>query len=557
MPNTLKQKFISMLNEYTVLRKKVLPYYLYKKNEKRLKNKIIPNLKKQLFFADSTPRLATHYEPTILIPYIETSHYCLYLMLIIGKALQLRGAKVNFLYCDNVLSACERISIHSQGIDVCRECRMNQEKLLPLYNLNSIKLGDLVSSQMRQDIQQRAKSICADYPEKFDYFGINLIPMVDDSVLRYFYGGSARTTVELNEIRSRHMATAMISTYAAKEIKSMYKPDIILSLMFVYSAFQPYFDYYKQQGVRTVSLDMSCEVDSAVNISAMELYYSGDRFNNYLISRNNQPLNDNERDQLNQHLNNRYSGNNVYFKMTSMFDGSVDPRQILKINSAKKNIFLFPNLFWDVGVRLIGGLYPNVCEWVISTIDIVKENKDCHLYIKPHPIEKYNFTASQKSISDYIYEKFPVLPENVTIIDPGLKINTYKLLPYIDLGVLYSGTLGLELLLNNISVVIAGEAFYSRLGFCHEPKNINDYSDVLFSRKNQQMKANKELVELFAYFYFIKRVIPFDIMKPIYNNNNFEKYNIDSLDDLLPGKNYYLDHVCDCILHDKLPESWV
>ena len=33
-------------------------------------------------------------------------------------------------------------------------------------------------------------------------------------------------------------------------------------------------------------------------------------------------------------------------------------------------------------------------------------------------------------------------------------------------------------------------------------------------------------------------------------------YKIDSITDLEPEKDIYLDHICDCILNKKIIESW-
>ena len=73
----------------------------------------------------------------------------------------------------------------------------------------------------------------------------------------------------------------------------------------------------------------------------------------------------------------------------------------------------------------------------------MKDSTDCHLYIKPHPSEIYEIRSS-KGVIDEIYAKFPKLPQNVTIIYPEMKILTYELFPYIDLGVVFNGTLDLK-----------------------------------------------------------------------------------------------------------------
>ena len=161
-----------------------------------------------------------------------------------------------------------------------------------------------------------------------------------------------------------------------------------------------------------------------------------------------------------------------------------------------------------------------------------------------------------KGVADFINEAFPVLPPNVSVIYPELKIKTYDLFPYIDLGVLYNGTLGLEMMLKNIPTVITGLAPYSRLRSVNRPQDINKYSQILLGKTNISEPDYHE-VELFSYFYFVKTLLPFNLTKSAYANN-FDGYSFETLDDLLPGNDPYLDHLCECILNynNKVIEDW-
>lgn len=498
-------------------------------------------------------------EIKILIPYIETSHYCLYLMLIIAKALQLRGSRVKFLYCEGMLTACERKNIHNKNLNICRDCKLFQRHLLPIFQLDTCELKDFIDYKKIKSINEESKVICKNYPNSYCYYGMDLIPSVNDSILRFYYGGEAKSKYELAIIRAQHLSTAMINLEVAKKIEHVYKPNIILGIMFIYSVWQPYIDYYKKHNIKIKNIRMTPFNYNAIVLNSMENYFYNDRFMSYINSRNEKLLNTNEKKILSKFINERFYGTDQFFRSTKIFNNKIkdkDIADILKINTDKRNIFLFSNLFWDAGLSQTGGLYDNVIEWILSTIDLIKNDNNCHLYIKPHPMEKFGSTESLKGIANYIYDKYPILPSNISIIPPEMKIKTYNLFPYIDLGVLFNGTLGIELLFKNIPVVITGKAPYGGLGLCYEPSTIEDYRNILLGKKDFKIIFNREMLELFCYFYFIKGCIPFDIIKPIYANSNFEKYNINSLEDLLPGKNYYLDHICDCILKDKLPENW-
>lgn len=552
----MKKNLYNLFTKSSTFRDKVLPYYLYYKRKRELQKEVLLNLQRQLQFADKRTQISKPTGPKILIPYIETNHYVLYMMLILAKALQLRGAEVKFLYCNQTLEACERINVHNVRSNVCQDCRLMQEHLLPIFGLETCKLGDLITEEKIQTIKEEAVSVSNEWPNNYYYYGIDLVPIVDDSVLRFYYGGSPRSDAERDLIRAQHLGTAMISTEIAMELYNTFKPDIILSLMFVYSAFQPYFEYFKNESIPCISVDMTYEDPNAVHFSPMDLYFSNERFHAYLNSRQEKAMNAEESNHLFNFLEERFSGQSFFFESTGMFDAKREPTELLKLDPDKRNIFLFANVFWDVGLLHTNVVFDSMIDWVMSTIARIKDNDEYHLYIKPHPVEKFDTTPSLKSVRGYIHERYPTLPNNVTIIAPEMQINTYKMFPYIDIGVVYSGTLGLEMLLNDIPVIIAGKAPYSGLGLCYEPVNREEYFNMIIGNNKDKINTDKEMAFLFAYFYFIKRLVPFEIMRPVYGNHSFKKYNINSLEDLLPGNSYFLDHICDSILAGNCFECW-
>ena len=72
-----------------------------------------------------------------------------------------------------------------------------------------------------------------------------------------------------------------------------------------------------------------------------------------------------------------------------------------------------------------------------------------------------------------------------------MKIKPYDLFPYIDLGVIFSGTLGLEMMLNKIPVVSTGITPHLDLGFANEPKNIDEYKMIL---NGESVGLNEEFI---------------------------------------------------------------
>lgn len=495
----------------------------------------------------------------IFVTLIEISHYHIFHILILSKALQLRGANVKILFCGEYLDGCEIKSVRNEKTsDPCSNCRFNAKHILKLFNFEVVTLSDYITESERVNFREEAASLVTQRDCKISWHGIDLSQAINDSVIRYFYGDVPDNKELVDRVRKAHTMTALLCSEVANRIDNTWRPNVVLANNYSYSAWRPFFLYYRNNGNRFNSVCMSAFNYHGVSFNQTAFYESTKRFEKYVKFRRDSLLDEDETNELKFFVNNRHSGEDRYFEESDYYKNFTEQEihKKINLNKSKRNLFLFSNVYWDVGISDCDKLYNGVLDWVLSTIEIIKADPHSHLYIKPHPAEVLDSSSSLKSVSQVIKERYPVLPSNITIIQPEWKINTYKLFPYIDLGIIYNGTLGLEMMLEDIPVVSAGLTTYQGLGFSMEPETVEKYQAILLG--NQQLGlVNKKQLELFAYFYFIKTMIPWTLTKQVYADN-FDGFTINSLDDLKSGKNPYLDHLCNCILdaENTVPEAW-
>jgi hypothetical protein len=293
-------------------------------------------------------------------------------------------------------------------------------------------------------------------------------------------------------------------------------------------------------------------------LNTFELFNSNHRYLKYLKARKNFNLFDFEEKVLDEFIYKRFTGETQIFKKDNYFvDNSLNNNVelFLNINKKVKNVFIFSNIYWDIGLSSCAGLYADVVSWVLETIEMCKDN-NIHLYIKPHPGEVFDSSSSLKGISQIIKEKYKNLPKNITIIEPEFKIKTYDLFKFIDLGIIFNGTLGLEMMLSGIPVISTGKTSHYGLQLSHEPTSKTEYLKLI-QNLNRKTKIDINKVRMFAYFYFIRTLIPFDLTKHVYADDFKDGYTFKDLNDLEVGKNKNLDHLCNCILNDEIvPEIW-
>lgn len=534
------------------LRKSVVFRYL------RVRLNFIFYIKRRLIsqLSSKSPYTSKHKDNSrILVPLIETSHYQFYQILALAKALSIRGAKIKLLLCGSQLNGCELKSIRSGKIDPCLTCRFNKDNIIPLFDFDVVEIGDYISSDERAKLCKEADKVAEVYPEHHNYLGVDIIPMVRDSVDRYFYGATpVEGVTELRRIRRQHIETSMIGVKTAKKLFNEWSPTQLLGNMNVYSAWEPYAKVAQINRVKFNIISMSTFDFNKVVLNRQDLYFSDVRFKQWKNKRKERELTISEKDELKQFVQKRFDGVSQIFLRSGQFKNP--ELNNLKIDPSKRNIFLFSNIYWDVGLSAYDSLYKGVVPWVLDTIDILKEHDNCHLYIKPHPAEFFDTSISEKGVEDFIREKFPTLPDNISIISPELKIKPYDLFSFIDVGLVYNGTLALEMLWSDIPVIGTSLSPYSHLNSISTPETRNDYMKLLLGHI-KVAKVNTNEVELFLYFYFIKSLIPWTLTERAFNYP-FKGYDFQSIDELEPGNDQYLDHLCDCILYPDLTivENW-
>lgn len=515
-----------------------------------------PNLTRQL---RSTRRVVNSRRPVrVCIPVIETNHYQAFHVLGVAKALQLRGAEVLVLLCGSRLDGCEIKSSRNQVDDPCQECRFNHQKVVPLFGLKSARLSDYISDAEVESIREQAAKLVRDYPESFRYLGVDLIPIVDDSVVRHYYGGVPLSApLELAARRRDHLSSAMMATTVAHRISESWSPDVFFSNMSAYSPFAPFREVARIREIPFKTISLSILNEHAVVVNFEELFASRERYDRYIGSRSHARLTAAEAQELQSFLDSRFKGKAAFIsKKLGWFDAAPVNPLASEPRSNKRVIALFPNVFWDVGLSDRNSMFAGVVEWVLATVRIVAEAPDCELIVKVHPAERLFGESSERGIEDFIRAEFPKLPQNLTIIRAEDKRNPYDLLTNADIGVVYNGTIGLEMMFLDVPVIICGRSVYNGFGLGAEPRNLLEYADFLLGRR-EIPRADPTERDLLAYFYFIKAQVPWTLTEKAIADN-FRGFSIGSLDEILPGNSPYVDHLCNCILdgHNTVVEEW-
>jgi hypothetical protein len=117
-----------------------------------------------------------------------------------------------------------------------------------------------------------------------------------------------------------------------------------------------------------------------------------------------------------------------------------------------------------------------MAEWLRKTVKLLENMPDYQLVVRVHPGEMLG--AGHPSV-DIIKTALPAQPEHVVVVPPESPINSYDLIELAHLGLVYTTTIGLEMTMLGIPVIVAGETHYKGKGFTDDPGTWDEYKDTL------------------------------------------------------------------------------
>jgi hypothetical protein len=154
-------------------------------------------------------------------------------------------------------------------------------------------------------------------------------------------------------------------------------------------------------------------------------------------------------------------------------------REALRLDRGRPLAVLCTNVAWDSAVIGRGRAFPSMKEWYLEVIRWFAARPGWQLVVRTHPVEAK--LRQPMSVSDFITEAFPALPPNVRLVRPTDKINTYGLMKLTDLGLAFTSTVGLEMAIRGLPVILAGNVHYAGKGFTFEPADRAEYFALLES----------------------------------------------------------------------------
>jgi hypothetical protein len=157
----------------------------------------------------------------------------------------------------------------------------------------------------------------------------------------------------------------------------------------------------------------------------------------------------------------------------------------------------------------------SMTEWLERALLSFAQQRGVQLVLRIHPGERY---TTGPSVADLAERVLPDLPENIHLVAASDPINTYDLVEIADLGLVYTTTVGMEMAMSGVPVVVVGQTHYRGKGFTLDPASWQAY-DRLIAQLLQKALTDPASIRLtrpqverawnYAYRFFFEFPLPY------------------------------------------------
>lgn len=436
----------------------------------------------------------------------------------IAKALQLMGHNVKFYMCGGKLWNCSIVSTMKNPANKkrCKTCMDLGRQFLSIMDIPFETYQDILKDKTYEIPETREER------ENYTYKGINAGFHAKTATNRFYLGMKPeRTKYDYDKLLGQRLLNSLASIDVAEYSYKKDKPDILYSSHGCYSEWGGFLDYFDQRNVKYIVWNYSFGKEYVFNQDELST-----TFKTYLNHKKS--LTEKEIKEIDAYIERRIRGK----EDTEAYGFKTDVKDLEKrfsFSDYDKVFAIFPNVLWDTSLAKVDRGFNSAYHWIDETISFFKKHPEYLLLIKVHPAEK-SVEGSLSTSKEYILEKHE-LSDNIIIIDYDTDISPYALFKHIDAGLVYNGTIGLELSVSGVPAIVCGLAPYHSQGFTYDVESVEEYKSILEKTPEKLDEKRKKLAKIFAYFYFIDSRVP--ITYVIYKNRTTITYDINKFEDLL------------------------
>ncbi|HEY5940302.1 MAG TPA: hypothetical protein VIT87_05740, partial [Gemmatimonadales bacterium] len=480
----------------------------------------------------------------------------------LAAALTLRGAQVDVLLCDTALPACLAADVtwypdrgqfvrHGPSRDLCHGCFDSGARVFRDLGLRVRRYSEYLSAEDRDLAARLAAEVPAAEISQYTLGGLSVGEHAVAGTLRFYARATLDAEPEAEAVLRRYFHAALLTTLATRALLRQVQYAVAVFHHGIYVPQGLIGECCREAGVRVVNWNPAYR-------KRCFIFSHGDTYHHTLMTEptdswENMAWSSRLETGLLKYLESRWSGTQdwIWFHDRPTEDLQCIGREI-GVDFARPCIGLLTNVMWDAQLHYPANAFPNMLEWVLSTIEWFARRPELQLIIRAHPAELRGSLASRQPIVAEIRRRFPSLPANVFVIGPESQVSTYAVMSRCNAVLIYGTKTGVELASIGVPVIVAGEAWIRNKGLTMDAASAADYFSILerLPLSAAMPETQIQRARRYAYHFFFRRMIPLEFMEPMKADVPY-RVSLRSVRELERGASRGLDVICDGILEDR------
>jgi hypothetical protein len=153
----------------------------------------------------------------------------------------------------------------------------------------------------------------------------------------------------------------------------------------------------------------------------------------------------------------------------------------------------------------------DMTEWLQRSVQFLASKPEIQLVVRIHPGERY---LKGPSVAEVVKSALREIPPHIHLVEAQEPINTYDLIQIADLGLVYTTTVGMEMAMSGVPVIVGGKTHYRGKGFTMDPSTWDEYLEtiehlMIHAGDHRLEQGQVEQAWNYAYRFFFEYPSPF------------------------------------------------
>jgi hypothetical protein len=449
--------------------------------------------------------------------------------------LRKQGYEVDYFIYDETVAANEVITkqvVETQGKEkFWKQSVANAKRVL---NAAKIPYQFIIrTSSTDQQIAYLKNDLDAILNYKYD--GIDFGDIVKGVLYRYYK--SLSFGADAPAIAFDFLQTSLTNYEQVKKLHAKNGYDALYFSHGIYCTWQPVVAYCEANHIRYICYDRAKRTGSTnFNINQPSPDWSFNHAWDRYIERY---LTDVEEQKVSEYLGEReLQKGDVYSYNTSVKAADISAlKKQLCIPEGRKVITIFTNLIWDAANVARDIAFSSALDCIVTTIKKYEGNKEVQVLVRAHPAE--NVLGTRERYGNLVREAFQQqLPDNVTIIEPEMEVNSFSVIELSDIGVVNTSTVGLEFAMMGKPIILISETNYRNKGFTYDATSTSNYFELM-THLLQTGALLPQQVKLSRKYFYMMMFLYQQQMPAEFEGNKFIRYKYNSFNNLPETDSFY------------------